>query len=206
MRLPGDPSSAAAWLVAGALHPDAEVRLTGIGLNPTRVAIVEALQAMGAQIEVEPAESQGGEDGPEPVGSLTVRGGRQLRAIDIEGDLVADLIDELPLLGVAMAGALGTSELRDASELRHKESDRIALMVRDLAAIGAEVEELPDGWRLRRGRPRDAAIETAGDHRIAIAFAVAALAGVAAGVSLDDPACVDVSYPGFWDDIARVSA
>ena len=99
----------------------------------------------------------------------------------------------------------GTSELRDAAELRVKESDRIALVVRNLRAIGARAEELPDGWRVTAGRPLPAEIETAGDHRIAIAFAVAALSGVAGDVTIDDPACVDVSYPGFWDDLESVA-
>ena len=125
-----------------------------------------------------------------------------------KGKLVpfAALIDELPLVGVLMAAADGTSELRDASELRVKESDRIAATVAGLRAIGASVEELPDGWRVTRGTPREARVATHGDHRIAIAFAVAALAGVASAVELDDPECVAVSYPAFWDDLAEVVA
>jgi 3-phosphoshikimate 1-carboxyvinyltransferase len=100
-----------------------------------------------------------------------------------------------------MAAAEGTSELRDAAELRVKESDRIGLVVAGLAAIGARVEERPDGWSVGRGRPREAAITSAGDHRIAMAFAVAALSGVAGTTRIDDPACAAVSYPGFWDDL-----
>ena len=118
---------------------------------------------------------------------------------------MAELIDELPALAVAMAAAEGTSELRGAAELRVKESDRIAAMVAGLAAIGARVEELPDGWRVRAGTPRGAEIATHGDHRIAIAFAIAALAGVSGSVRLDDPACTEVSYPTFWDDVGRVT-
>jgi 3-phosphoshikimate 1-carboxyvinyltransferase len=134
-----------------------------------------------------------------------VRGGRPLRAIELVGDRVADLIDELPLLAVVMAAADGTSEVRDARELRVKESDRIALVVAGLRAVGADAEELPDGWRVRRGQPREAAIETRGDHRIAMAFAIGALAGVASSVVIDHAECTGVSYPGFWDDLARVS-
>jgi 3-phosphoshikimate 1-carboxyvinyltransferase len=119
---------------------------------------------------------------------------------------VADVIDELPLIGVAMAAAEGRSELRDAGELRVKESDRIALVVENLAAVGARVEERPDGWTVSRGAPREATVRTAGDHRIAMAFAVAALTGVAGTVRIDDPACAAVSYPGFWDDLAALAS
>ncbi|MEX1155934.1 MAG: 3-phosphoshikimate 1-carboxyvinyltransferase, partial [Chloroflexota bacterium] len=99
----------------------------------------------------------------------------------------------------------GTSELRGAAELRIKESDRIAAVVAGLAAIGAHVEELPDGWRVRRGEPRDAAISTHGDHRVAIAFALAAATGVASSVHLDDADCVAISYPGFFEDLAALT-
>jgi 3-phosphoshikimate 1-carboxyvinyltransferase len=104
-----------------------------------------------------------------------------------------------------MAAAEGRSELRDAAELRVKESDRVALVVANLAAVGARVEERPDGWIVRRGRPREAAIHTDGDHRIAIAFAVAAVCGVAGTVRIDDPACAAVSYPSFWTDLETLS-
>jgi 3-phosphoshikimate 1-carboxyvinyltransferase len=201
LDVPGDTSSAAAWLVAGALHPDAELRLEGVCLNPTRLAIVDILRAMGAQIEVHEVAS----DGPEPVGEMRVRGGGQLHAIQLGADDVPGLIDELPLLAVAMAAADGASELRGAVELRVKESDRISVVVVGLAAIGAKVEELPDGWRVRRGEPRDADISTYGDHRVAIAFALAGATGVAASVHLDDAECVAVSYPGFFDDLTALT-
>jgi 3-phosphoshikimate 1-carboxyvinyltransferase len=201
ITVPGDVSSSTAWLVAAALHPDAELRLRDVALNPTRLAIVDVLRTMGAAIEIEP----GADRGPEPVGELVVRGGTPLQAIELSGARVSELIDELPLLGIAMAAAEGTSELRDARELRVKESDRIALMVRGLRSIGADAQELPDGWRIRRGASREASIETGGDHRIAMAFAIAATSSVAAGVTLDDSECVDVSYPGFWADLARVA-
>lgn len=208
--VPGDISSAAAWLVAGSIHPDAEIRLPGVGLNPSRLAILDVLREMGAKIDVEPSATEG----PEPEGTLLVRVAPQLHAIELSGDRIAELIDELPLLAVAMAAAEGTSEVRDATELRVKESDRVALVVRNLRAIGVDADELPDGWRIRGiGRNErkaessadSIAIETAGDHRIAIAFAVAALSGVATEVSIDDPHCVDVSYPGFWDDLESVA-
>ncbi len=203
MTVPGDISSAAAWLVAGALHPVAQIRLRGVGLNPSRAGIIEVLREMGADIEVTPDDAPG--DHPEPVGDITVRGGRPLHAIRLAGDRVADVIDELPLIGIAMAAADGRSEVRDAAELRVKESDRIALVTAGLAAIGADVEERPDGWVVQRGKPLDAAIGTQGDHRIAMAFAIAALCGVAGTVSIDDPDCAAVSYPSFWTDLETLS-
>jgi 3-phosphoshikimate 1-carboxyvinyltransferase len=145
-------------------------------------------------------------DGPEPSGDITVCSVDRLRPIALEGDRVAELIDELPALAVAMASAGGISELRDAGELRVKESDRIAAVVAGLGAIGARVEELPDGWRVSRGAPRDADVVTHGDHRLAIAFAVAGLAGAAGAVRVTDPGCASVSYPTFWEDLAAVSA
>jgi 3-phosphoshikimate 1-carboxyvinyltransferase len=202
LEVPGDPSSAAAWLVAGALHRDADLRLPGVCLNPTRLAMLDVLRQMGATVEVEELAA----DGPEPVGEIRVRSGNQLRPIRLGGAEVAGLIDELPLLGVAMAAADGVSELRDAGELRVKESDRIAAMVAGLDAIGARVEELPDGWRVSRGPARDAEIATRGDHRIAIAFAVAALTGVAGMVRIDEAESASVSYPGFWADLDSVAA
>jgi 3-phosphoshikimate 1-carboxyvinyltransferase len=202
MRVPGDISAAAPWIVAAALHPDAELVLHDVGVNPTRTALLDLVRRMGADVSSTITDATG----PEPIGEIRVRGGRDLQAIEVSGHEVAALIDELPLVGVLMAGARGTSELRDAAELRVKESDRIAATVTGLAAIGASVTGLPDGWRVTRGTPRDARVVTRGDHRIAIAFAVAALAGVASAVELDDPDCVAVSYPGFWADLAAVAA
>lgn len=204
--VPGDISSAAFWLAAAALHPDAELRIRAVGLNPSRTAILDVLREMGADITV--AESD--PTGPEPVGDLVVRGGAAIRAIRIEGARVADLIDELPLLAIVMAAADGPSEVRGAGELRHKESDRIALVVAGLRSIGVDADELPDGWVVRpRGRsasrPVAARIVTHGDHRIAMAFAIAAVTGVADGVTIDDPACAEVSYPTFWTDLAQVT-
>lgn len=197
--VPGDISSAAPWLVAGTLHPDADLVITDVGLNPTRTALIDVLRRAGANIEVGAGTAE-----PDPVGELRVRSAGPLQPVDIGGAEVAELIDELTLLGIVMTAAGG--ELRDASELRVKESDRIAAMVAGMRAIGASVEELPDGWRVTPGSPRDARISTYGDHRIAIALAVAALAGVASAVELDDPACVAVSYPTFWADASAVAS
>jgi 3-phosphoshikimate 1-carboxyvinyltransferase len=203
ITVPGDISAAAAWLVAGALHPDAHIIIEDVGLNPSRTGIIDVLRDMGADIKV---ASDGPTDRcPEPVGVVTVSGGRPLRAIELSGDRVADVIDELPLIAVAMAAAEGQSTLRDAAELRVKESDRIALVVENLAAIGAQVDERADGWVVSRGTPRGATIRTAADHRIAMAFAVAALTGIAGTVDIDDPDCAAVSYPTFWTDMERLT-
>ncbi len=201
--VPGDISAAAAWLVAGAIHPDAHIVIEEVGLNPSRTGIIDVLREMGADIKV----ASGGPTArcPEPVGTITVSGGRMLRGIDLAGDRVADVIDELPLIAVAMAAADGVSTLRDAAELRVKESDRIALTVENLRSIGAGAEERPDGWVVSRGAPRDASIRTDGDHRIAMSFAIAGLAGVSGTVAIDDPACAAVSYPTFWTDMERLT-
>ena len=146
------------------------------------------------------------EAGPELVGIITVRGGRPLRAVSVEEDEATELIDELPLVAIAMASCTAESVVRGAEELRVKESDRIATTVAGLRAVGAEVTELADGWRVRRGTPAAARIVTHGDHRIAIAFAIAATIGLAESVELDDPECTSVSYPDFWADLAEVTA
>jgi 3-phosphoshikimate 1-carboxyvinyltransferase len=200
--IPGDFSSATAWILAGGLHADAHIRMVGIGLNPTRTALVDVLRGMGARVEVAVTDEVAGE----PVGEIEVHGGSSLSAVSLDGGDIAPLIDELPLLAVAMAAADGTSEVRGARELRVKESDRISAMTAALLAIGANVEELDDGWRISRGTPRDAEVATQGDHRIAMAMAVAAWSGVAKSVVLDDPDCVAVSYPSFWDDARRIGA
>ncbi len=204
VSVPGDISSAAAWLVAGALHPARQRSASRASASTRHASASSTCCARWARTSMSPSTAPL-EDHPEPVGTITVRGGQPLRAITIEGDRVADVIDELPLIGVAMAAAEGRSELRDAAELRVKESDRIALVVANLAAIGARVEERPDGWSVGRGRPREADIRTQGDHRIAMAFAIAATCGVAGTVSIDDPACAAVSYPSFWTDLETLS-
>jgi 3-phosphoshikimate 1-carboxyvinyltransferase len=202
--VPGDISGAAAWLVAGALHPDAHIVIEDVGLNPSRTGIIDVLRDMGADIRV--ASDGPTEWCPEPVGTVIVSGGRRLQAIELSGERVADVIDELPLLAVAMAAAEGQSVVRDAAELRVKESDRIALTVEGLRAIGAVADERDDGWVVSRGAPRDAAIRTEGDHRIAMSFAIAALTGVAGTVAIDDPACAAVSYPSFWTDMEHLAS
>jgi 3-phosphoshikimate 1-carboxyvinyltransferase len=188
--------------VAAAIHPEAEVRIADVNLNPTRTALLDVLREMGAHISETVTENRAGE----PAGEVVVRGPRQLRAIHIGSDQVPALIDELPLIAVAMAAADGTGEVSGAKELRVKESDRISAIGSALTAAGANFEEVEDGWRISRGIPRDARVITFNDHRIAMAMAVAAWTGVARTVELDDPACVAISYPTFWDDARQIGA
>jgi 3-phosphoshikimate 1-carboxyvinyltransferase len=198
--LPGDFSSAAFLVVAALLVPGSELRLTGVGLNPTRTGLLDALAAMGANVTVELDANAG----VEPRGALVVHGA-SLRGASIGGELLLRAIDEFPILCVAAACAAGRSELRDAAELRVKESDRIAVMARMLTRLGAQVEELPDGLaitgsaRLTGGR-----IDSVGDHRVAMSAAVAALVAKAP-VTIANAHCADVSFPGFYDLLARAS-
>ena len=197
--VPRDFSAAAFFLVAGSVVPAGEVRLPGVGLNPTRTALLDVLRAMGARIAVDNERTYGGE----PIGDLIVTPA-PLHGVTVEGDVVANLIDEVPVLAVAAACAEGETLIRDAAELRVKETDRIAAVAAMLAALGADVEERPDGLVIRGGRPlTGASVTTHGDHRIAMAAGVASL--VAAGTTTpDDPGCAAVSFPGFWDALAAL--
>jgi 3-phosphoshikimate 1-carboxyvinyltransferase len=189
--VPGDMSSAAFLLAAAAAVPGARAVVENVGLNPTRTAFLEVLRRFGAEIDVQTTHFAA-----EPRGRVAVRGAA-LHAIVVEPDEVPGLIDELPLVGVLGAFARGTTVVSGAAELRVKESDRIETFARAARTLGAEVETFSDGFAVRGPAPwRSGTIITAGDHRIAMAFAVAArAAGVS--VSLDDPDCVAVSFPGF---------
>jgi 3-phosphoshikimate 1-carboxyvinyltransferase len=194
VRVPGDVSSAAFFLVAGALAADGEVVVRGVGVNPTRTGVLDVLAAMGADV----ARRGEGEDG-EPVADLVVRP-RRLTGTTVAGALVPRAIDELPVLAVAAAAADGETEVRDAAELRVKESDRIAALASELGRMGARVEERPDGFRVegrgRRPALRGARVRSFGDHRLAMALVVAGLS--ADGETLvEDADCIATSYPGF---------
>lgn len=200
LEVPGDLSSAAFWLVAAALHPDACLTLEGVGINPTRTGILDILGAMGACITLERQRMEGGE----PVADIVVESSH-LVGTDIGGELVPRTIDDIPVLAVAAALASGTTTVRDAAELRIKESDRIAALALELGRLGVGVEELPDGLVIRGGsKIRGADCRSHGDHRLAMALAVAGL--VAQGqTTIDDPDVVRVSYPAFWRDLERVA-
>jgi 3-phosphoshikimate 1-carboxyvinyltransferase len=199
IAIPGDPSSAAFLLGAALVSPGSEVRASGVGLNPTRAGFLRVLRRMGADVAVEAPREEGGE----PVGDLHARHSA-LRATEIGGAEIPSLIDELPLLAVLATQAEGRTVIRDAGELRVKETDRIAALTTALRAMGAQVEERPDGWELTGPSPlRGAEVEPEGDHRIAMALSVAALAARDPSVILD-AGCVAVSYPEYWRDLGRL--
>ncbi len=201
--LPGDFSSAAFFIVAALLVPGSEMRLVDVGINPTRTGLLDALAAMGAGSAIRCEPSGGGS--AEPSATLIVRSAR-LHGTRVAGELLLRAIDEFPILCIAAACAEGTTELRDAAELRVKESDRIAAMAQVLRALGGRVEELPDGLVIEGPTRFGAAhIQSLGDHRVAMAAAVAGLAGSGA-VTIEDADCAEVSFPGFYDALGRVGA
>jgi 3-phosphoshikimate 1-carboxyvinyltransferase len=199
LHVPGDPSSAAFWAVAAAITPGSEITIERVNLNPTRIAFVDVLGRMGAAVTIEHT----GDELGEPVGSLHVRHGA-LRATTIEGAEIPWLIDEIPVLAVAAAFAEGVSEIRDAAELRVKESDRIATVTGMLGAMGIGVEASDDGFSVRGGRPAPARFESHGDHRIAMSAAVAANA-LDGESTIVDWRSTATSYPEFGDDLARLT-
>ncbi|MFO1494225.1 MAG: 3-phosphoshikimate 1-carboxyvinyltransferase [Lysobacterales bacterium] len=192
IRVPGDFSSAAFFLVAGAIAPRGELLIRNVGLNPRRTGLLDTLLDMGADIRIVDRREIAGE----PVGDLCVRAS-QLRAVEVPEARVPDMIDEFPAFAIAAACAEGVSRVRGAHELRVKESDRIAAMARGLVTLGVEVEEYPDGMAIS-GRERLGAgvIDSRGDHRIAMSFALAALRA-SGEIRILDCANVDTSFPGF---------
>jgi 3-phosphoshikimate 1-carboxyvinyltransferase len=202
--VPADPSGAAFWLVAGSIHPDAELHLDGVSTNPTRRAIIDILRRMGADIEEHGRPAPGGADG-EPLADLVVRSSR-LRGVDLDPTAVAAAIDEIPVLCRAAAAAAGTTRIRGAGELRHKESDRIAGIASGLAALGARVRVAGDDIEIDGGRRLSGAVtETFDDHRLAMTFAVAGL--IAEGeTTVLRPESAAISYPGFFRELEGVRA
>jgi 3-phosphoshikimate 1-carboxyvinyltransferase len=212
-RVPGDVSAAAFWLVAGSIHPDAELTLRDVGVNPTRRAIIDLLRRMGADIEERPvdgggdapAEGDGDGDAGEPMADLTVRSS-DLRAIELGPEDVAAAIDEIPVLCLAATRARGTTTIRGAGELRHKESDRIAGIAAGLAAMGASVEVDGDDLRIYGDAAlRGAVTDSLDDHRLAMTFAVAGLIA-SDPVTIERPGSAAISYPGFFSDLEGVRA
>lgn len=193
LQVPEDISSAAFFLVGAAIAPGSQLLLPAVGLNPTRTGVLTILRQMGADIEILNSRTVGAE----PVGDLRVTGG-PLRGIHIPRDQVPLAIDELPAVLIAAACADGETVLSGAQELRVKESDRIAAMAAGLTALGIEARETPDGVIVRGGAPRGGVVESHGDHRIAMAFAMAGLAA-AGEITIRDCKNVDTSFPGFAD-------
>ncbi len=197
--VPGDISSAAFWMVAASILPGSELILEGVGLNPTRTGVLDVLLRMGADIEI-----LRDYPGSEPRADLRVRAAH-LHGTHIGGAEIPRLIDEVPVLAVAAAFAEGESRITDAAELRVKESDRIATTLRGLHLLGVEAQPLADGLIIAGGRPTAASspVPSEGDHRIAMAFAVA---GLAVGAQIEDVGNVATSYPTFFDHLRRLGA
>lgn len=199
VSIPGDISSAAFVLAAAAVLPGSEVTVTEVGLNPTRTGVLDVLRAMGADVTVRQDDVWSGE----PVGTITVRGG-ELRGTSITGSLTARVLDELPVLCVVATAAAGTTEVADAAELRVKESDRIGALAEALRSLGGEAEERPDGLIVYGSRLRGGRVSSRGDHRLAMALAIAGL--LASGpVIVDASEAVEVSFPGFFRTLAALT-
>ena len=202
VAVPGDISSAAFWMVAGLIHPNARVTITGVGLNPSRAGIIEALQMMGAgeALRLENERVEGGE----PVADVVASSG-SLQGIDLGGDIIPIMIDELPVLAVAACFAEGDTVIRDAAELRVKESDRIATTVSELTRLGGRLEPRDDGMVIHGvGKLSGAAVASHDDHRIAMAMAVAGLAASGETV-IHGAEDASVSYPTFWEHLAALT-
>lgn len=208
-RVPGDVSAAAFWLVAAAIHPDAELVIRDVGVNPTRRAVIDILRSMGADIEERPRagvdRASANEGIGEPIADLIARSS-DLRAVELGPADVAAAIDEIPVLCLAATAGMGTTVIRGAGELRHKESDRIAGVANGLRALGADIEVDGDDLRIRGRTPlRGAETDSLDDHRLVMTFAIAGL--VAGGETLvGRPGSAAISYPGFFDDLEGVRA
>jgi 3-phosphoshikimate 1-carboxyvinyltransferase len=202
IEVPGDLSSAVFFIAAASLFPESSLHIQGVGLNPTRTAILDVFARMGASIQMLSLRSAQGEI----IGDIAVKGA-ELKGGVIAGAEIPLVIDELPMLAALGPFTEEGIEIRDAAELRVKESDRIATLAENLRRMGAKVEEFPDGLKVAgrtAGKLRGAVIEPHGDHRIAMAFAVAAL-GAEGPSTIRDAECAGVSYPTFYDDLARVA-
>ena len=196
VNVPGDISSAAYFIAAALLVPGSEVLLKNVGINPTRDGMLRVVRAMGGDVTLVNENT----DGAEPCADLLIRSS-SLHATTIEGELIPTLIDELPVIAVLAAFAEGTTVIKDAAELKVKESDRIAVMTENLKRMGADVEPTDDGMIIHGGRPlHGATINPYLDHRIAMSFAVAALAADGK-TEIQDADCVKISYPGFYTDL-----
>jgi 3-phosphoshikimate 1-carboxyvinyltransferase len=202
IAVPGDFSSAAFFVVASLIIPGSEIAANDVCINPTRTGLLTVLKDMGAEIEIANVRKISGE----PVADLYCKGGAVLKAVEVQGDVIPSLIDEFPILCIAAACAEGTTTIRGAEELRVKESDRIKAMATELRKMGVGIDEFPDGLSIMgSGRLKGAAVESHGDHRIAMSMAVAALAADGT-TTIHGASAVDISYPAFFDTLRRLSA
>jgi len=201
LDVPGDISSAAFFLAAGLIAPESAITLPAVGVNVTRTGVLDALRAMGGDVVITDER----QDGPEPVATLTARSS-PLQGTEIGGALIPRLLDELPLLALVATQAHGRTVVRDAAELRVKESDRIATTAGELRRLGADITETPDGFIVEGPTPlRGARCQSHGDHRIAMMLAVAGL--IAGGeTTIEGAECVEVSFPGFFDTLELVTS
>lgn len=195
IRVPSDPSSAFFFAVAAAITPDSDVVLEGVTLNPTRIEAFKALERMGADISYETTD-----DKYEPIGNIRVKHA-PLKAIVVE-DNISWLIDELPALSIAFACADGVSVVKNAEELRVKESDRISTVVNGLRACGIEVEEVHDGYSVKGGELKASTIDSHGDHRIAMSFIIA---GAKCSMHVTDIECINTSFPNFFEIFQKIT-
>jgi 3-phosphoshikimate 1-carboxyvinyltransferase len=195
VSVPGDISAAAFFLVAAAILPGSQVTIKGVGVNSTRTGVLDVLARMGALVSLTNRHEESGE----PLADITVAAA-PLQGVEIAGPLIPRLIDEIPALAVAACYAQGETVIRDAAELRVKESDRLAALARELGALGADIRELPDGLIIR-GRPlHGGEVKSHGDHRLAMALAVAALAA-RGPVTIAGADCVSISFPTFFSQV-----
>jgi len=201
LHVPGDISAAAFWMVAGGLVRGSDLRLLGVGVNPSRTAFADLLTSIGFRIDRANARFEA----HEPVADLRIRPTSEMRQLHVEHDQAAQMIDELPVLAVAATQASGTSVISGAAELRVKESDRLYAMEEGLRAMGADITASEDGWVINGPRYLEGArVNSAGDHRVAMALAVAAM--IADGTTeIEGAECVDISYPDFFDDLESLS-
>ncbi len=197
-RLPGDISSAAFLLAAAAIVPGSRITVKGVGVNPTRTGVLDALEAMGAKISLSATREEMGE----PVADVTLEAGT-LKGIAIAGDLVVRAIDEIPVLAAVAAFAEGETVVREARELRYKETDRIAAIVAQLRALGADVSEQPDGFIVRGGTLTGGTSRANGDHRLAMSMAIC---GLRAPVTVEGAEILDESFPSFLPTLASLRA
>ena len=201
IEVPADVSAAAFWLVAGCCHPNARIRINRVGINPTRAGVLRVLESMGASIRFENVREEGGEPEADLIAETS-----ELVGTEIGGEMIATVVDELPVLALAASLAKGTTVIRDAEELRVKESDRIKATVDGLSRLGADVEERPDGMVVQGSASlAGAECESYGDHRIAMTMGVAGL--IASGTTVVEGAdAAAVSYPDFWNTLDYLSA
>jgi 3-phosphoshikimate 1-carboxyvinyltransferase len=199
IKIPGDISSAAFFFVGAAITPGSSLTITNVGLNPTRTGIIDVLQKMGANIVTEYTEKLG----DEPVGKVQIEYSN-LKGIQLSGEIIPRIIDEIPIVALAATQADGVTEIRDAKELRYKETDRIKAIVTVLSKLGADITELEDGIIIRgKSNLKGNVVSSYGDHRIGMMAAIASLI-TEGNVEMENPECINISYPTFFQDLSKL--